>query len=121
MSKAKRKPAAKAAAPAMPAIPMRLGDVSAWAAKLRIRRLNDDGRAAIDLAQLALEQVLAAAARARSGAARVRILKDGLPLVEKQLRVALQADRSEADHSIVAMRRRLEEMEQAEDAVDWMQ
>lgn len=105
---------------AMPSIPSRLKDVRAWADELRLRRLNADGRAAIDLAQLALEQTLATVERAKTGPSRMRALAVGLPVVEKQLRVALQADRAEADHALVAMRRKLEQAQAAEADLDVM-
>jgi hypothetical protein len=116
---AKRNPA-KAAPAELPPVPARLEDVAGWAEQLRARRLNGDGRAAIDLAEFALAQLLGAVDKARKGATRVRLLSIGLPMVEKQLRVALQADRAEADHAIVAMRRKLEAMRAAEDALDRM-
>lgn len=115
-----RKAKAAPKAPPKIEIPTRLEDVAGWAEAVRARRLNDDGRAAVDLAELVLRETLATVQRARSGAARLRALATGLPLVEKQLRVALQADRSEADHSIVAMRRKLDSMRAAEDALDRM-
>lgn len=121
MTAKRRKPArGKASAPAkaMPSIPTRLADVAGWAEELRARRLNADGRAAIDLAQVALEQLLAAVEKAKSGPARVRLVGVGLPVVEKQLRVALQADRAEADHELVRMRRKLDDQQSREDALE---
>jgi hypothetical protein len=115
MSKSKR--AKPAAAPKL-VIPRRLEDVAGWAEAMRARRLNDDGRAAIDLAELILTETLATVARAKSGTARLSAMQKGMPLVEKQLRVALQADRAESDHELVRMRRLLEMQQAAENALD---
>jgi hypothetical protein len=116
---AKRKRAKPAAAPKL-VIPTRLADVAGWAEAMRARRLNDDGRAAIDLAELLLTETLATAQRAKSGTVRLRAMAIGMPLVEKQLRVALQADRAEADHEIVRLRQLAESQQRAESALDRM-
>lgn len=114
-------------------IPTSAADVPAWCERMQSERLNDSGREAIGLAAYALIQMFAAvdqthetredlrAARATlpdedyKGHSRLSlalaslpnpsdVTSKALPAIEKQVRVALQADKGEVDRSLVELR-----------------
>lgn len=101
-------------------IPTRMADVEGWCEQLRVRRLNDDGRAAIDMLELLLLNAMSAAESAKGPAGRVRVLAAAAPSIEKQFRVALAFDRAENDTELVRLRRQMEAKQGAEAALEAM-
>lgn len=87
--------------------PLGLEDVAAWAERVRAERLNDTGRAAVDVLELYV--------RAAVGWSSVDVLRKLGPVIDKLFRIGLQADQHEAQRYVLWLRKRAEAAEQAEE------
>lgn len=96
-------------------LPTRMADVAGWCESLRERRLNDEGRAAIDVLELQLTLLVEAIESSRGPAGRARLMASMSKAIEQQFRVALMADRAEGDQELVRMRKLVEQQHRAED------
>ncbi len=114
MTAAKKKPAKKIA------IPTAMADVPAWCEQLRARRLNAEGVAAIDVMEMIVRNMIAACEACRTPAAHMRHIATAAPLIEKQFRVALAADRAQADLELIRLRNDLENQRKAERCLEAM-
>ncbi len=104
----------------MPPLPTRMADVAGWCEVLRDRRLNVEGRAAVDVLELQLVNLVTALESARGPAGRVTLLAKLSAAIEKQFRVMLQADRAEGDQELVRMRILVEQQQEAADDLEAM-
>lgn len=93
-------------APLPIALPAGLDDVAAWAERVRAERLNDTGRAAVDVLELYV--------RALVSHPSVEVLQRLGPVIDKLSRIGLQADAHESQRYLAVLRKKAREREAAQ-------
>jgi hypothetical protein len=96
--------------------------VKRWAAELYAERLNDTGRACIELVEEVLLQAIALKGDDPDTKVPLRYLavRRAMPDIDKAIRAAIVADKAEAERAMVQLRRRADAQDAIAGALDEM-
>lgn len=92
-------------------LPRKRAEIPAWAERLRAERVNDTGRAVIDILERVVEKLLTAKAEHVASIAKA---------VDALMRAALQADRASEALGIAELRKRADRLEKVSSRIRGM-
>lgn len=97
-------------------LPKTADEVGTWAANLRKRRFNDEGRAAVDILEVMVRELVDGLDQLEGKPVeRCTLIARMSKPIEMQQRVMIQADKTQADRFLVEQRRQQEKKDEAEE------